>query len=105
MFFEQNWKCPVAGCKYEFKAYGEESFRTLKELHLDAHAKEEKKAAAQASINFLKNKAEFEARLFNEAKSSETLATVHIPKKDYNKLELTVADKAFLKTRGIKVED
>ena len=70
-----EWKCPVAACKYVVSAYSESGCLTLQGLHLDQHKRERAFALG---------------------------AEPQKPPKDLNVLELTVADKAFLKTRGIK---
>ena len=75
-----GWKCPYPDCVYEAIMYGEASLKVAKELHLQAHEKNDQLA-----------KDEFK----------KTLPPV---KKNYDVLELTVADKAFLKVRGIKPE-
>lgn len=75
-----NWKCPYPGCIYEAIMYGEASLKVAKSLHLEGHEKNDQLARA------------------------EFKKLVPEPKKDYNVLELTGADKAFLKTRGIKPE-
>jgi hypothetical protein len=74
-----GWKCPYPNCVYEAIMYGEASLRVAKELHLAAHENNEQKARVE----------------FQKLMPS--------PKKNYDELELTVADKAFLKTRGIKI--
>ena len=76
-----GWKCPYPNCIYEAIMYGESSLKIAKELHLAAHEKSEQLA-----------RAEFQ----------KLLPPV---KKNYDVLELTVADKSFLRTRGIKVEE
>jgi hypothetical protein len=75
-----GWKCPYPSCVYEAIMYGEASLRVAKELHLAAHENNEQKAR------------------------EEFRKLVPPPKKDYDVLELTVADKAFLKTRRILVD-
>lgn len=74
-----SWKCPHFGCIYEAIMYGEASLKVAKELHLASH------------------------------KDSERVAQMEFRKlvpivKDINVLELTQADKAFLKTRGVKAD-
>lgn len=99
-----RWKCTHPGCKYEVTAYGTESFRVLKELHLEHHIRE----GIKAIQNFEKNKKEFEDSLKPEmppvVEPTAVVPFVPPPPKDYDKLELTVADKTFLKTRGVKVD-
>lgn len=74
-----NWKCPHPGCIYEAIMYGESSLKVAKELHLANHENNDRLALAE----------------FRKLVPIE---------RDYNKLELTTADKAFLKTRGIKAD-
>ena len=73
-----GWKCPYPGCVYEAIMYGESSLKIAKELHLAAHDKNDQ----TARVEFQK--------------------LMPPPKRDYNVLELTAEDKAFLKTRGIR---
>jgi len=80
-----GWKCPYPGCIYEAIMYGEASLKVAKELHLTAHDKNDQISREEFKIA----QAEFQKFMLP-------------PVKDYNVLELTVADKAFLKTRGIK---
>ncbi len=72
-----EWKCPVAACKYVVSAYSESGCLTLQGLHLDQHKRERAFALGTEPPK---------------------------PPKDLNVLELTVADKAFLKTRYIKYD-
>ena len=74
-----NWKCPHPNCIYEAIMYGETSLKVAKELHLTSHENNDR----IARLEFRK--------------------LVPIVK-DYNTLDLTVEDKAFLKTRGVKVD-
>ena len=74
-----NWKCPHPNCIYEAIMYGETSLKVAKELHLASHENNDRIAR------------------------SEFRKLVPIVK-DYNTLDLTVEDKAFLKTRGIKAD-
>jgi hypothetical protein len=75
-----NWKCPHPNCIYEAIMYGETSLKVAKELHLTSHENNDK----IARLEFRK--------------------LVPPPKRDYDVLELTAADKEFLKTRWIKPE-
>jgi hypothetical protein len=76
---KHNWKCPHPGCIYEAIMYGESSLKVAKELHLANHENNDRIALAE----FRK------------------LVPVV---KDYDKLELTATDRAFLRTRGIKAD-
>jgi hypothetical protein len=69
-----EWKCPHPGCIYSISAYSDSGLKTMRGFHEDVHKRER---------DFV-------------------LGTMPAPPKDINKLDLTVADKAFLKTRGIR---
>lgn len=73
-----EWTCPE--CKKLLKLYGEASLKTMKELHIGNHERAKE--------------------LWDLEQKNKSLTTP----KDYNTLDLTVADKAFLKTRGVKVD-
>ncbi len=75
-----SWKCPRAGCIYEAIMYGESSLNVAKELHTANHEKNDQQV-----------RADFQKLL-------------PAAEKDYNRLELTAADRVFLKTRGIKAD-
>lgn len=74
-----EWKCPNTACLYSITAYSESGLRTMRGFHEDVHRREREFALGN-------------------------MPSVPSKPKDINQLELTVADKAFLKTRGIKVD-
>jgi hypothetical protein len=73
-----NWKCPREGCRKEISAWTENGLRALREPHVAEHASKDRE-----------NLILFQKTILDG------------PPRDYNKWELTVADKAFLRTRGI----
>ena len=73
-----HWKCPREGCKKDISAWTENGLKSLKEPHIKEHESKDRENMA----------------LFQKIISAG-------PPRDYNKWELTVADKAFLRTRGI----
>jgi hypothetical protein len=75
---KHNWKCPREGCRKEITAWTEGGLRALKEPHVKEHESQDRE-------NMI---------LFQRA-------ILEGPPRDYNKWELTVADKAFLRTRGV----
>lgn len=72
-----EWRCPHLACTEVITAYTDSGLHTLKCFHEDSHRRAREYA------------------LGPEAPPEP---------KDLNKLILTVADKAFLKTRGIKAD-
>jgi len=91
-----EWRCPYPGCKYLFLGYGPASIEAMRDLHLGNHKRDQ----------FLIEKG---------IKPSMPLASTEVPTieeplptktpEEYEKLEITVADKAFLKTRGISIKE
>lgn len=86
---QHMWACPRKSCDYTVRAATEHSLEIWRELHISKHRLED-------------------ARFESEARKT-SLASVLRPvdmktPEQYEVLELTLADKAFLMTRGIKVD-
>ena len=73
-----SWKCPREGCRGETVSWTENGLKAFRDLHTKDHERKDKE---------------------NMIAFQESILTG--PPRDYNKWELTVADKAFLRTRGI----
>lgn len=86
-----GWSCPH--CDYYGHYYSESGRSAFAEQHLRGHgAKLPENAPVKTP-----------GQLMQEW--SEKVLGIPLPPKDYNKLELTVADKSFLKTRGVSIKE
>src|SRR5271166_5171950 len=83
MPLKHTWRCSVKGCKDpEISSYSEVGLDTLIRFHTEEHKLEEIRRV----------------REFDEAQKKQV-------KKDLSKLQITVIDIGFLKTRGIAIDD
>lgn len=76
-----TWSCPYDGCKKYIATWTENGMRILREKHLTAHRKQDKADGTLAG------------------------ALAKLRQKDLNKLDVTLIDIGFLKTRGIKIDE
>jgi hypothetical protein len=80
---KHTWRCNVPGCKDpEISSYSEPGLDTLIRFHSEEHKLQEMRRV----------------REFDEAQKKQA-------KKDISKLQITVIDIGFLKTRGIAIDD
>lgn len=88
-----EWICPFPKCSYHLRAATPHSREIWRDLHLGNHKREQ----------FLA-----ERGIANNAPPANTESPrLEVPKKtpaDYEKLELSVFDKGFFKTRGVKID-
>jgi hypothetical protein len=83
MPLKHTWRCPVKGCKDpEISSYSEVGLDTLIRFHTEEHKLEEIRRI----------------REFDQAQKKQI-------KKDISKLQITVIDMGFLKTRNIAIDD
>src|ERR1700693_1794569 len=77
-----TWHCPRLGCKKFIMAYTEAGLRSFSEDHIEQHIREDRENNVQtAAISLFRGP------------------------KNYNVLNLTGQDIAFLKTRGVAIDD
>lgn len=83
-----EWTCPRVGCKRQILAYTERGLRSISEMHIDQHIREDR--------DKLKDQ--------NPEPKQETAIEKYKPR-DYDTLRITRADANFLKTRYIAIDD
>lgn len=87
-----EWVCPRQECRKYIGAYTDQGMRSLRDQHIAQHMREDRAVEIQ----------NIQPKALPEAKPELPFV---IKERDYNILLMSKSDLAFLKTRGIKVDD
>lgn len=101
-----EWNCPYPNCKYYFKGFGQSSLDAMRELHLGNHKRDQfmQEKGITPSSPMAREENPTVEDLADWAKRIGKTIVEKSPE-EYEKLDLTVTDKAFLKTRGISIDE
>jgi hypothetical protein len=88
-----EWSCPRQECNKPISAFTEAGMKALRDQHIAQHMRQDREVQIK--------KVE-EVKALPEAKPELPVVFVE---RDYDILLMTRADLAFLKTRGVKVDD
>lgn len=104
-----EWACPYPNCKYYFKGFGQSSLDAMRELHLGNHKRDQflqEKGITPSSPLAREQRPTVEpAGTFGSRVLGLPLPPKEKTPEEYEKLELTLADKSFLKSRGISIKE